>query len=87
MHGEARNYEKKKYFKRDFIDFQQFRGLKTKKINKNVMKWMFSHWPCYRSLARRIGLWMAELALGFAVGQYSHPQVSTTDLRPATGPV
>ena len=46
---------KKKYFKRDFIDFQQFRGLKTKKINKNVMKWMFSHWPCYRSLARRIG--------------------------------
>ena len=35
-------------------------------INKNVVKWMFSHWPCYRPLVSRIGLWMAVLARGCA---------------------
>ena len=47
-----------------------------KVINKNHMKWIFSYWPCYRSLASHIGLMMAVLALGLPSGQYSHPQAS-----------
>ena len=45
-----------------------FNALKVenkKLINKNVMKWMFSHWPCYRSSASRFEIWMAVLARGF----------------------
>ena len=56
-------------------------------INKNVIKWMFSYWPCYSFSASHIGLRMAVLALSFASGQYSHHQANMTDLRPVTGPI
>ena len=52
-------------------------------INKNVR--MFSLWPRYSSSASRIGLRVAVLALGFALGHYNNPHTNTTGLGPVTG--
>ena len=49
----------------------------------NVIKWMFSYWPCYRSESSRIGLRFAVLAQGSTSGKYTHPKANTT----AGGPV
>ena len=46
-----------------------------------------SYWPCYRFSAIHTDLWMAVLARGFALGQYSHPLANTTDPQPVIGPV
>ena len=56
-----------------------------KLIDKSVMKWMFSYWPCYRFSGSRIGLRMPVLAGGFASSQYSNPPANTTALGPVTG--
>ena len=50
-------------------------------IERNVLKWMFSHWPCYRSSASRSGLRTAVLALGFASGQYGNHQANLKNIR------
>ena len=52
-------------------------------INKSVMKWIVSLWPCYRSSASRIGLRIAILV--DAEGQCSNPRDNTTGRGPVTG--
>ena len=54
---------------------------------QNVIKWMFSYWPCNRSKGSHIGMKIAVLALGFTLGQYSHPKADTTGQGPVTGPM
>ena len=44
----------------------------------NVIKWMFSYWPCYRSEGGLIGLRIAVLARGEAEDQYGHRKANTT---------
>ena len=44
------------------LTFNTLKVENKKLINKNVMKWIFSHWPCYRSEGSRIGLRTAVLA-------------------------
>ena len=56
-------------------------------VDRNVMKWIFSHWPCYRSSGSHICLRMTVLAFGFASGQYSSLEANTTVIGPVTGPV
>ena len=59
----------------------------TKLIDENVMQWTFSYWPCHRSSASLIGLRMAVFAIGFASGQYSNTQASTSAFGPDAGPI
>ena len=56
-------------------------------VNKNVIKWVFSYWPCYRSSDSCIVPRLAVLALGVASGQYSQPRAYTTVLGPVTRPI
>ena len=42
----------------------------------NVIEWIFSDWPYYRSEGSYIGLRIAVLAQGEAEGQYSHPKAN-----------
>ena len=73
-----------KLSKKILLTFNTLKVENKNLINKNVMKWMFSHWPCYRSSASRIDLRMTVLALGFASGQFSNPQANTIALGPVT---
>ena len=63
------------------LTFNTFKVEDQNLIERNVMKWMFSHWPCYRSSASRSGLRTAVLALGFASGQYGNPQANLKNIR------
>ena len=48
--------------KEDLLTFNTLKVGNEKFINKNFMKWIFLHWPCYRSSAYHI--LMAQTCLG-----------------------
>ena len=48
---------------------------------------MFSYWPCYMFSVCNNGPRMAVMALGVALGHYSHPRAIITDLEHITGPI
>ena len=56
-----------------FITFSTLKVENMKLTDKNVMKWMFSHWPCYKSSTSLTSLREAVSAL---------PQANTAILRP-----
>ena len=85
LHNEMSNKNKTTQ-KKVLLTFNTLKVRNKKLIHKNVMKWMFSHWPC-RSLASHIGFWMAVLGLVFDLGKYSNLQTNMTALRPVTGPI